>query len=266
MKKILLTTALASVVLMSSGCSRVEPNYAGVLMENFGKNGKEDFSLQQGLVFTANPSTKLYQVPLFEQRENMPPVSLKASDNTAFSSQPVYTFKVIPENAVDVVFNNKQITSKDDNFIKSLADNILEPKVLDLMKEESRRYSTKDLMKDGGSLAFEKRVEDLVAAEFKKRGLELLNFSAQLEFSKQVTATIDTRNKVDANVGVIRQQIEEEKQKLELQRIKAETNRVRSEGITDQILKEQFIEKWDGKTPLYGDISNIISNHSGTAK
>lgn len=262
MKKFLMAALLTVFTL--SGCSRVEPNYAGVLMENFGKNGKEDFSIQQGYVFTANPSTRLYQVPLFEQREDMPVVSLKASDNTAFSSQPVYTFKVVPKRAIDVVFNNKQVTMEGDNFIKALADNILEPKVLDLMKEESRRYSTKDLMKDGGSLEFEKRVEELVAKEFEKRGLELLNFSAQLEFSEQVTATIDTRNKVDANVGVIRQQIEEEKQKLELQRIKAETNKVRSEGITDQILKEQFIEKWDGKTPLYGDINNIISNHSGT--
>ena len=26
-----------------------------------------------------------------------------------------------------------------------------------------------------------------------------------------------------------------------------------SEGITSQLLQQQFIEKWDGKTPLYGD-------------
>lgn len=264
MKKILIATLLAVTTL--SGCSRVEPNYAGVVMENFGKQGKEDFSLQKGMVITAAPGTRLYQVPLFEQRETMPQVALKSSDNTAFNSQPLYSFQVIEERAVDVVFNNKQVTAADDSFAKALADNILEPRILDLMKEESRKYSTQDLMKDGGSLEFEKKVEDVVREEFEKRGLKLLNFSAQLEFSKQVTETIDTRNKVDANVGVIRQQILEGKQKLELQRIQAEINKVRSEGITDQILKEQFIERWDGKTPLYGDIETIISNGSGTFK
>lgn len=263
MKKLL--TASLLVALTVTGCTRVEPNYAGVLMENYGKEGKSDFSLQKGKVVTIFPGTHLYQVPLFEQRENIPQVTLKSSDNTAFTSSPLYSFKIIEERAIDVVFNNKQVSNTDDGFIKALADNILEPRIIDLMKEESRKYSTKDLMKDGGSLEFEKRVENVVREEFEKRGLELLNFSGQLEFSKQVTETIDTRNKVDANVGVIRQQIIEEKEKLELQRIQTETNRLRSEGITDQILRERFIEKWDGKTPLYGDVDSIIANNSGTA-
>ena len=55
MKKILIATLLAVTTL--SGCSRVEPNYAGVVMENFGKQGKEDFSLQKGMVITAAPGT-----------------------------------------------------------------------------------------------------------------------------------------------------------------------------------------------------------------
>ena len=29
---------------------------------------------------------------------------------------------------------------------------------------------------------------------------------------------------------------------------------LKSEGITQQILTQQFIEKWDGKTPLYGNL------------
>lgn len=41
-------------------------------------------------------------------------------------------------------------------------------------------------MADGGSLAFEKKLEDIVRAEFKDRGLDLKSFSAQLEFSDRV--------------------------------------------------------------------------------
>ena len=40
---------------------------------------------------------------------------------------------------------------------------------------------------------------------------------------------------------------------IELAQLQAETNRTLSEGITSQLLQQQFIEKWDGKTPLYGD-------------
>lgn len=60
-KKILLALA----VLMSvAACSRVEPNQAGVLMENYGRNGKTDFTVVSGLVWTVMPGTELYQVPL----------------------------------------------------------------------------------------------------------------------------------------------------------------------------------------------------------
>lgn len=42
-----LIVALFAVVLFAS-CERVAPNYAGVLMENYGKQGKEDFKIVAG--------------------------------------------------------------------------------------------------------------------------------------------------------------------------------------------------------------------------
>ena len=249
MKKFL--TAIAMVLTLAS-CSRVEPNQAGVLMENYGRNGKSDFTVVSGRVWTIAPGTELYQVPLWEQRGKFEEaVTLKASDNTDFAATPVYTFRVTKDRAVDVVFDNKQL-GYGSEFIQSLQDNILEPKILDLMKEESRRYTTEELMAKGGSLAFEQKVQDIVREEFKKRGLELMTFSSQLTFSKSVTERIDKRNEVNQNIAVIDQQIEEQKKRLELARLEAETNKLKSDGITEKLLQQQFIEKWDGKTPLYG--------------
>lgn len=249
MKKVLVAIAM---VLTLASCSRVEPNQAGVLMENYGRNGKSDFTVVSGRVWTIAPGTELYQVPLWEQRGKFEEaVTLKASDNTDFAATPVYTFRVTKDRAVDVVFDNKQL-GYGSEFIQSLQDNILEPKILDLMKEESRRYTTEELMAKGGSLAFEQKVQEIVREEFKKRGLELMTFSSQLTFSKSVTERIDKRNEVNQNIAVIDQQIEEQKKRLELARLEAETNKLKSEGITEQLLQQQFIEKWDGKTPLYG--------------
>lgn len=108
-------------------------------------------------------------------------------------------------------------------------------------------------MAKGGSLSFEQKVQEIVKTEFKKRGLELMTFSSQLTFSKSVTERIDKRNEVNQNIAVIDQQIEEQKKRLELARLEAETNKLKSEGITEKLLQQQFIEKWDGKTPLYGN-------------
>lgn len=45
------TIAIIAMVFLSS-CERVAPNYAGVLMENYGKQGKEDFKVVSGRVST----------------------------------------------------------------------------------------------------------------------------------------------------------------------------------------------------------------------
>lgn len=261
--KTLTAICLGGVLLGVSlgSCSRVEPNQAGVLMENYGRNGKADFSVVVGRVWTLMPGTELYQVPLWEQRGSFEnPLSLKASDNTEFKAAPVYSFRVMKERAVDVVFDNKQL-GYGEVFIQALQDNILEPKIHDLMKEESRKYSTDELMAKGGSLNFEQKVQSIVKDEFAKRGLELMTFSSQLEFSKAVTERIDKRNEVNTNISVIDQQIEEQKKRLELARLQAETNKAISEGITPQLLQQQFIEKWDGKTPLYGNTPVTIFKH-----
>ena len=48
-------------------------------------------------------------------------------------------------------------------------------------------------------------------------------------------------------------QIYEEQKKLnELEQLKTEQAIIRSRGLTKEILYKQFIDRWDGKTPLYG--------------
>jgi hypothetical protein len=252
MKKLSLMLLLVAVL---TGCgTRVQPNYAGVLMENYGKDGKSDFSLQKGRVNTWAWGSELYQVPLWEQRASFAePVTLKAADNTEFTSSPLYSFKIIEKRAVDVVFDNKQLGSGSD-FIQELQDNILETKILDIMKEVSRSYTTEDLMANGGSIAFENKVQDLVLKEFENRGIELISFSTQLNFSEKVTAKIDSRNEVNTNISVLDQKIEEQKKQNELEELVKQQNLIRSAGITPALLQQQFIEKWDGKTPLYGNM------------
>lgn len=248
-KSIIGLLAIASLLVLTS-CERVAPNYQGVLMENYGKNGKSDFSLVKGRVSMVGVGLELFQVPLFDQRAEFEGHSeLKAADNTMFKTRPLYSYKVIEERAVDVVFSNKQLSSDGSTFMKSLEDNILEPKIEDIMTEVSRSYTTDELMAKGGSLMFEKKVEEYVKKEFEARGLVLLSFRSQLEFSKKVTEKIDSRNEVNTNLTVLTQKIDEQNKINVLEELKAEQLRIRAKGLTPEILQEMAIERWDGKLP-----------------
>lgn len=258
------TVMLFLIATAFASCDRVAPNYYGVIMENYGKNGKSDYSKQQGRVNTMSPGTELFQVPAFEQRaeftapdkdgnETKRTLQLKASDNTQFSASPLYSYKAMPDKVVDLVFQNSRLGSGED-FMKALENNVLEPHIYDLIKEESRKYSTDTLMADGGSLMFENKVQALVKKSFEDKGLELITFSANLDFSDKVKAKIDSRNEVNTNVSVLDQQIIEQKKKNELAALQRDYNKILSEGITPQLLQQEFINKWDGRTPLYGNM------------
>ncbi len=168
---------------------------------------------------------------------------LLAADNTEFTAKPVYSYEVIESKAIDVVFGNRQLGSGKE-FMKALEDNVLETRIYDLIKEESRKYITDTLMATGGSLKFERRIQTIIDKEFEERGLKLKSFSAQLLFSKKVTDKIDQRNEVNTNVTVIDQKIIEQKKQIELELLVTKANLIHSEGITENMLKQQAIEGW----------------------
>lgn len=241
MKKTNNTLAILILLTLTLGITscgtRVEPNYQGVLMENYGKNGKSDFTLQKGKVNDWGMGTRLYQVPLFEQRASFVGnagetdagiLHLKAADNTEFTSKPSYSYVVIENRAIDVVFQNKQIDGDGDAFMRALENNILEANIYDILKDESRKYITDTLMASGGSLRFEDAVRAKVEKAFLEKGLTLKTFTAQLDFSDKVKSKIDTRNEVNTNVSVLDQQIIEQRKKNELAALQAEFNKILS--------------------------------------
>lgn len=261
MKKIkfILMTLIMGLAIVS--CSRVAPNYQGVLMENFGQNGKQDFTLVKGRVSTISPGTELFQIPLFDQRGNFSAqVKLKASNNTEFSANPKYSYRVIESRAIDVAFAGSRLDGDGEAMLDAIEDDILEPRIDDLIKEFSRAYHTDSLMATGGQLRFEKDLEVAVAAEFEAVGFELRTFQSQLEFSTKVKDKIDSRNEVDTNLSVLDSQIEEQKKINELAALKRDEQLIISDGLTDKILQARFIDKWDGKTPIYGSAPFFIKS------
>lgn len=250
--------AITTLVLTSCG-TLVEPNYAGVLMENYGKNGKTDYSEVQGRVSTWGMGTELYQVPMWEQRGEVDDtLHLISADNNEIEAFPKYSYQILAGKAVDVVFDNRQL-GRGSDFLRSVESSMLEPRIYDIIKEQSRKHITDTLMSIGGSLKFEKECEDMVRKAFEAKGFKLLTFVAQLKYSDKVREKIDKRLEVNTNISVIDQQIAEQKKQNELEQLKTEQALIKSRALTPEILQQMYLEKWDGKLPTYygGNASSL---------
>ncbi len=247
------------MALAFTSCNRVAPNHYGVMMEDYGTDGKADYHAVQGKVSTMSPGTELFEIPAWEQRAEFADenggkrtLHLKAADNTEFTASPLYSYKVKKDRVVDVVFQNSRLGSGKE-FMKALEDNVLEPRIYDIIKEESKMYTTDQLMANGGGIAFEKHVQAILKAEFDKSGLELIEFAPNLDFSNKVKAKIDSRNEVNTDIGVLDQQIAKQRKTNELETLITEQKLIQSRGLTPQILKLREIEAWEkARVPIYG--------------
>jgi hypothetical protein len=274
MKKIikLLVLCLSVGILMSSCGTVVQPNYGGVLMQNYGKAGKSDYSEESGRVSDWGMGTQLFQVPLWQQRASVEDtLHMQDSKNNVMTCFPRYAYKVTKGKLVDVVFNNSQIAKENStdgtSFLKRIEDNVLEMAIYDIIKEQSRKHLADSLMNNGGSLKFEKECEDIIRTVFAEKGFTLEAITIQLTYSNKIMETLDKRLEVSTNVSTLDQEIIQQRKKNELEQLRTEFALIQSKALTPEILEARRIAKWDGHLPSYyggGGMPLPILNSNGT--
>lgn len=71
MKRLINLMLVCMTLVVFASCERVAPNYAGVLMENYGKQGKEDFKVVSGKVSTWEWGTELFKFHCLTKEGNL---------------------------------------------------------------------------------------------------------------------------------------------------------------------------------------------------
>ena len=240
-------------------CSRVEPNYEGVLMSNYGRNGKTDFTVVTGKQWTMWPGTELYQVPMFETSGDPNAVTISAKDAGVFTVDPSYQYQPFRGKGVDIVFNYKHLGINEPEVMMDNVENaILNKLVTNAYREEARGYTTDSLMNNLNS--YERQVEIRLKKDFEGKFFQLNNLTSGLKPPSSMAQAIENRNNAIQQAEQVKNELQVSKMNLEKAKIDAEANRVRAEGLDSKILQEKWIEAirntknkviiTDGKTPV----------------
>ena len=254
-KMIILFSVIASLV----GCNRPEPNYEGVLMTEYGRNGINSFKIVTGAQGILGPGSELYQVPMWEQAGDPDVVEITAKDAGVFTVDPSYTYTPIRGKGAEIVFNYKNYRIQDpETFFDNVEANVLNKRVTDAYREEARNYTTDSLMNNLGK--FELSVQSRLKEEFKTKFFDLTTLTSGLKPPASMLKAVEDRNKAIQEANRVKNELETSRMLLEKAKIDAETNKVQSVGLTREILMQQYIEMLgktsnkviitDGRTPV----------------
>ena len=254
-KMFFLFCVIASLV----GCNRPEPNYEGVLMTEYGRNGINSFKIVTGAQGMLGPGSELYQVPMWEQAGDPDVVEITAKDAGVFTVDPSYTYTPIRGKGAEIVFNYKNYRIQDpETFFDNVEANVLNKRVTDAYREEARNYTTDSLMNNLGK--FELSVQSRLKEEFKTKFFDLTTLTSGLKPPASMLKAVEDRNKAIQEANRVKNELETSRMLLEKAKIDAETNKVQSVGLTKEILMQQYIEMLgktsnkviitDGRTPV----------------
>ena len=98
---------ILSAAILMVACNPIKPNFEGVMMQNYGRNGMSDFTLVTGNQGILGPGTELYQIPMYEQTADPQQMTINAKDAGTFEVDPMFTYEAIRGKGVDIVFNYK---------------------------------------------------------------------------------------------------------------------------------------------------------------
>jgi regulator of protease activity HflC (stomatin/prohibitin superfamily) len=184
-------------------------------------------------------------------------VKVKTKDATQFNMDPKLNYHLRRELAVDVFANFRRP-------LKYIEEKYMMNAVYDAYRITANRYTADSLMANQGQ--FEDEVKIMLDSTLTRVGFYVEQFTSFIDPPESLKDIIDQKNaavqaalkaenevkkaEADAKIAVAKAE-----GAARAMRVKADAeayyNRTISASLSDRIVQEDFLEKWDGKMPTY---------------
>lgn len=247
--------AVLLITLSIVSCNtRIDSGYEGILVKQYGSDkGVQDVSLATGRVWY-NPWTEdVYEFPVFVQTIDYKAFSVNAKDGSVFTVDPTLSFRVIPTHS-PVIF------SKYRKELKEITETTLFNYVKDAFRIEFNKYTTDSIISNREH--FEKGVQDSMISSFKKEGFEVEQMTSGIQYPQTIIDAVNLKNKAVQEAMQVENELkvtQARAKKLIVQaEAEAKANELKLSTLSPLLIQQQFIEKWDGKSAIYGNAPSFF--------
>lgn len=248
--KFIFTLAVIAALLVSlSSCTRIDAGYDGILIKQYGTGrGVQEVSLVTGRVFYNPFSEDVEQFPTFVQTVDYPPFTVNTKDGSEFTVDPTVSLRVVQGNSPQIFVKYRKPL---DEILKTTMFNYVQ----DAFRIQFNKYTTDEIT--GKREEFEDRVQKYLTQQLDTEGFHLEQLTSGITYPKTIVDAINAKNQAVQKAMEAENQLKvaEAKAKIKLVEAEAEAkaNQLKQQTLTPLLIQKEFIEKWDGRTPLYGN-------------
>jgi len=243
-------------------CERIDAGHVGVKVNQYGDNkGVSDVVEVTGMVFY-NPIThSIYEFPTFIQHKEYTGENsfvVNSKDGSEFHVSPIINYSVQRDKV-------PQIFAKYRRSLEQIEEGFLKTAVFDAFRLATNVYTADELISNRQK--FEIEVRRILDGELGKEGFIITQFTSNLLYPETFKKAIEAKNNAVQGALMAENKVKQAEAEAKIKvataqgnaqamltsaKAEAEANSLKQKTITPMLLQLEWINKWDGKLPVYG--------------
>lgn len=182
-------------------------------------------------------------------------IQINAEDGTQFIVKPRVSY-LLDESKAGLFYKNygQSLSGINNSYLKE---------IVDYSYATAAGFFASDSLVSNKN-TFEIEVSKILSSKMSEIGLVLKNVNSNLEIPQKIKDIIALRSQTLQNAILAEDRIKQAEAEASIQLLEARTkskeDSLRNSAMTQLAIQKMFIEKWDGKLPVYGDTPKIYKN------
>lgn len=258
------------LLFLFKSCERIDAGHVGVKVNLYGDNkGVADVTEVTGMVFY-NPIThSIYEFPTFIQHKEYTGDNafvVNSKDGSEFHISPIINYSVQREK-VPYIFAKYRRT------LENIEDGFLKTNIYDAFRMTANAYTAEELISN--RQVFENKVRHTLDSTLVREGFIINQLTSNLVYPETFKKAIEAKNNAVQSALMAENKVKQAEAEAKIKvataegnaqamltsaKAEAEANRMKQVTLTPLLLQLEYINKWDGKLPVYGQVPQMFKN------
>jgi regulator of protease activity HflC (stomatin/prohibitin superfamily) len=256
------------MVFLFKSCERIDAGHVGVKVNLYGDNkGVSDVTEVTGMVFY-NPIThSIYEFPTFIQHKEYTGDNsfvVNSKDGSEFHVSPIINYSVQREKV-------PSIFAKYRRSLDQIEEGFLKTSVFDAFRLATNKYTADELI--GNRQAYEIEVRKILEGQLLREGFVVNQFTSNLVYPETFKTAIEAKNNAVQSALMAENKVKQAEAEAKIKvataegnaqalltsaKAEAEANRMKQQTLTPLLIQLEYVQKWDGKLPVYGEVPQLF--------